>query len=278
MIKTNDTRQAAAHTPEPWRIHRLNNGWPVITSDAHDIADLRLNGNGLSYLEANARRIVAAVNACKGLATEALERGVIAELRHILSELLTASGDLDAALDGVTDQFDAERAKLNAAIRTAQAVLDGSTGIDLHELLASRSQIALGWAVEDVQEIRPDLTGEQAWEVLQDAQHKHDASIGINWDTLELIAEDLFGPTPETNAQEDERSSMSRYIGYEVRAFAQRGERNGTPVYKRVSDDQAELFSIYGHVGIFQWEWIEDVPTREYGERRIQYYRESNLP
>jgi hypothetical protein len=48
------------HTPGPWRIHRLANGWPVITSDAHDIADLRLNGNGLAHAEANAALIASA--------------------------------------------------------------------------------------------------------------------------------------------------------------------------------------------------------------------------
>jgi hypothetical protein len=48
------------HTPGPWRIHLLANGWPVITSDAHDIADLRLNGRGLAHVEANAALIAAA--------------------------------------------------------------------------------------------------------------------------------------------------------------------------------------------------------------------------
>ena len=48
------------HTPGPWRIHRLTNGWPVITSDDHDIADLRLNGKGLPHAEANAALIAAA--------------------------------------------------------------------------------------------------------------------------------------------------------------------------------------------------------------------------
>ena len=48
------------HTPGPWRIHRLANGWPVIISDAHDIADLRRNGKGLPHVEANAALIAAA--------------------------------------------------------------------------------------------------------------------------------------------------------------------------------------------------------------------------
>lgn len=73
---------------------------------------------------ANARRICAAVNACKGITTEALERGSFAELRHILGEIVTAAGDLDAAIDGATDQFDGERNRLNAALRAAKTVLN----------------------------------------------------------------------------------------------------------------------------------------------------------
>jgi hypothetical protein len=33
---------------------------------------------------------------------------------------------------------------------------------------------------------------------------RHDASIGVNWDTLECLAEDLYGPAPETDAQEEQ--------------------------------------------------------------------------
>jgi hypothetical protein len=36
---------------------------------------------------ANARRIVAAVNACEGISTEALEQGVVAEMLEALEDL-----------------------------------------------------------------------------------------------------------------------------------------------------------------------------------------------
>jgi hypothetical protein len=151
---------------------------------------------------ANARRICAAVNACAGLSTEALEQGAVAGLRHALETLLDAAADLDAAIDGTTDQFDPERARLNAALRGARACLDAGPQLDLHGLLAARGQIALGWSVEDVLEVRPDLTNEQAWEVLQQVERRHDASIGINWDTLEWVADDLFGDAPDTATEE----------------------------------------------------------------------------
>ena len=92
-------------------------------------------------------------------------------------------------------------AKLNATIRTAQAVLDAGTAIDIYALLAEHKQIAAIWCIEDVQEVRPDLSADQAWEVLQEAERKHDAMMGISWDTLEILADELFGSAPETASQ-----------------------------------------------------------------------------
>jgi hypothetical protein len=133
MTETDDTKQAATHTPEPWD---HDTGFIVAPDPAGQHPDIYVaeiardddEGRIAPYEqhEANARRICAAVNACVGIGTEALERGVVAELRHALGELLTAAGDLDAAIDGATDEFDAELALLDAAIRTAQAVLDGA--------------------------------------------------------------------------------------------------------------------------------------------------------
>jgi hypothetical protein len=93
--------------------------------------------------DANARRICAAVNACQGLTTEALERGVVAELRQLIGEVLAAASDLDAAIDGATGEFNVERTRLHAAINAASATLAADAAIDLHELLAGRRQIAL---------------------------------------------------------------------------------------------------------------------------------------
>jgi hypothetical protein len=68
--------------------------------------------------------------------------------------------------------------------------------IDFDDLLAQNGQIAVIWDVEDVLESRPDLTREQAWEVLQTAKQNHDAQLGINWSTLHSTAFDLFGNAP----------------------------------------------------------------------------------
>ncbi|HJT77881.1 MAG TPA: hypothetical protein VJ739_11830 [Gemmataceae bacterium] len=73
--------------------------------------------------------------------------------------------------------------------------------IDIHALLAKRRQIAAIWSVEDVRHVRPDLTDEQAWEVLQRVGRRHDAETGITWLTLEYSAEELFGPNLEADAE-----------------------------------------------------------------------------
>jgi hypothetical protein len=83
----------AHHTPEPWKYRGLQ-----IESETEDIAELYDSGDDASN-EANARRIVAAVNACKGIPTEALEGGVISELverlRYLDSEEFNNSFLLD---------------------------------------------------------------------------------------------------------------------------------------------------------------------------------------
>ena len=73
---------------------------------------------------------------------------------------------------------------------------------DIHELLAERRLIGLLWGVEDVQEVRPDLSDDQCWQVLQQVDHHKDAELGINWQTLEFVAEQLFGDAPETDSKE----------------------------------------------------------------------------
>jgi hypothetical protein len=72
-------------------------------------------------------------------------------------------------------------------------------GIDIHELLAQRRLIGHIWGVGDVQEVRPDLSENQCWEVLQHTDRHKDAELGINWLTLETVAQSLFGDAPETN-------------------------------------------------------------------------------
>ncbi|MDY0341135.1 MAG: hypothetical protein RBS17_07975 [Coriobacteriia bacterium] len=49
--------------------------------------------------------------------------------------------------------------------------------------------IVIAWNVEDVLSIAPDLTVEDARDVLATALDNHDANIGITWDVLESWAD-----------------------------------------------------------------------------------------
>jgi hypothetical protein len=66
------------------------------------------------------------------------------------------------------------------------------TDLKIHDLLATRREVAVIWCIEDVQEVRPDLTDDQCWEVLQAVRRNHDCTIGISWDVLQCQADLLF--------------------------------------------------------------------------------------
>lgn len=53
--------------------------------------------------------------------------------------------------------------------------------------------IASLWYTSDVQTVRPDLSEEEAFEVLQLMKKRHDCNIGYNWDFVEFCASELFG-------------------------------------------------------------------------------------
>ncbi len=53
-------------------------------------------------------------------------------------------------------------------------------------------EISIVWSIEDVLDVRPLLSKEQASIVLQHIKKNHDATIGINWDVIEIVSDDLF--------------------------------------------------------------------------------------
>ena len=55
--------------------------------------------------------------------------------------------------------------------------------------------IAIKWSIEDVQEIRPDLNEAQCREVLAAVVIRHDATIGVTWEVLSTVADEIC-PTP----------------------------------------------------------------------------------
>ena len=83
------------HTPEPWRVGRAGSvvsDTPVPGMGGSDAVEY-YGGHliGESIIEANARRIVACVNACRGLGTDELEQhGLVSLLATQRDELLAA--------------------------------------------------------------------------------------------------------------------------------------------------------------------------------------------
>jgi hypothetical protein len=100
MTDTNDTRQAVPHTAEPWHYAVDSYSDYIIAHDPtaqnpHGIyvAQIDHSDDGVgrfisrAQVAANARRVCAAVNACEGITTEALEQGRVRELLAILKDM-----------------------------------------------------------------------------------------------------------------------------------------------------------------------------------------------
>tara|TARA_E500000331_G_scaffold348690_1_gene390680 strand:- start:1174 stop:1563 length:390 start_codon:yes stop_codon:yes gene_type:complete len=52
----------------------------------------------------------------------------------------------------------------------------------------------MGFSESDVAAMRPDLSEDQCYEILAIAEQRYDASLGVTWDTLEIYADQEFGP------------------------------------------------------------------------------------
>lgn len=102
------------HTPEPWSRHVTPAGDVEIRTADHRTL-IAVLSEGLDWQQANAGawRIVAAVNGCEGISTEALEAGVIKEL---LAELEFVLQEVEAQVVLFEGDFDrtAERARLES--------------------------------------------------------------------------------------------------------------------------------------------------------------------
>ena len=90
MTNTDDTTPARPHTPEPWE--QDNNDFFAVTADNDGllVAETEIHDRTDEECYANARRIVAAVNTCEGIATSALEQGVVADLLEALQAFVAA--------------------------------------------------------------------------------------------------------------------------------------------------------------------------------------------
>ena len=96
------------HTPEPWRVGRpftVVSDTPVPEMGGSDAVEY-YGGHliGESIIEANARRIVACVNACEGMRNDELEGGLlIGVMQSKIDRLECQRDELLAALQGMID-------------------------------------------------------------------------------------------------------------------------------------------------------------------------------
>ena len=97
------------HTKEPWFHHAASGsqhcaGGYINASESrsdHAIAHICGSGFKCGEYQANARRIVACVNACAGLPTEQLESSPIGGVLNGVAGLIAHRDDLLAALEGL---------------------------------------------------------------------------------------------------------------------------------------------------------------------------------
>lgn len=95
---------------------------------------------------------------------------------------------------------------LREAVQAPIEYSDVRSHLDLDRLHTERREIGVVWMIEDVTSLRPDLTEEQAWDVLLEADRRHDATIGINLEVLHYHAERLFGEAPEADESDNEEA------------------------------------------------------------------------
>lgn len=135
MIRTKDSRQHTSHTPEPWHYQTEYSITTIVAPDPtgqnpYGTYVAEIDGQDVGRFatraqhEANARRICAAVNACQGISTEALEGNAVSNLLKTLRVISSypANGNSDpdvlaAALDAIVTL--AERAIAEATGRAA---------------------------------------------------------------------------------------------------------------------------------------------------------------
>lgn len=115
------------HTPEPWRIGAMESGQVAIDA---------ANGSEVTgWLDSDdARRIVACVNACAGLDTDALEKlpdisKVAAARRKYIAEIEQQRDQLRAALDKLYNAMDSCVDLTPEVMWQARAALAATEGV-----------------------------------------------------------------------------------------------------------------------------------------------------
>ena len=133
MTNTDDTQRAKAHTPEPWTKEYLPYVSSISSGTETEIPCYRIHPSDTpeEYIcetnehldgaiqEAYARCICAAVNACEGISTEALEQGVVAELLNTLTDFFNIMHDYESSI---------EKGYVQQAMERSGAAIEQATG------------------------------------------------------------------------------------------------------------------------------------------------------
>ena len=158
---------------------------------------------------------------------------------------------------------DEERESISAKIDAVQALISEVSVLDIYGIPDPETQIALIWSAADVKSIRPDLTDEQAMDVLKVVRAHHDCTVGVSWDTLDYEADEKF---PLADIKDPflrlvAYSGAGREVELERRINGGRGIRlrsvhDDVILYSSLSDEQSH------HVG-------HDITIARYGNDEI---------
>lgn len=115
-----------------------------------------------------------------------------------------------------------------------------------------RGMAIVPWNVEDVQKRRPDLTRDEADEVLGFMESEFDASVGMNWNSLEEAANNLF-------PLED----------YE--------DKGGYDIIYKTKDDEYRLAHVYCAAGEYEnGNWRSNIYEHCFSKEEILDYEKRN--
>jgi hypothetical protein len=100
-----------------------------------------------------------------------------------LDKIKSIAQDIKLDVEWVNDSH--TRHEHNGVVSGLNQLIRHLEEVDTYE------KIYIEWGIEDVFSLDPTLTRDQAVEVLELAEHYHDANYGINWDTLDHYIDDV---------------------------------------------------------------------------------------
>ncbi len=111
-------------------------------------------------------------------------------LRRLAQELVNTADDT-----GCSDDLTVVDAQVVEALEEWLDSAEESKTADATARTVPDHEVSVaGFGVDDVLTVRPDLSAEQAVEVLYHCERRFDAGLGMNWDMLELQSREVFGP------------------------------------------------------------------------------------